>query len=102
MKQLSGLDNIFLAMESKNQHLHIGGLSIYDPSSAPGGKVRFKTILDYFTSRLGVSKVFRRRLATPPFGIDRPYWIEDADIDIEYHVRHIGLPQPGDWRQLMI
>lgn len=102
MKQLSGLDNIFLAMESKNQYLHIGGLSIYDPSTAPGGKVRFKTILDYFTSRLGVSKVFRRRLATPPFGMDRPYWIEDAEIDIEYHVRHIGLPHPGDWRQLMI
>lgn len=102
MKQLSGMDNVFLALESKNQYMHVASLSIYNPSTAPGGKVRFKTVLDYFTSRLGVSKVFRRRLVKPPFFMDRPYWIEDASIDVEYHVRHIGLPHPGDWRQLMI
>jgi WS/DGAT/MGAT family acyltransferase len=37
-----------------------------------------------------------------PWGLDRPYWIDDTDVDVEYHVRHIALPQPGDWRQLMI
>jgi diacylglycerol O-acyltransferase len=48
------------------------------------------------------TKVFRRRLVEAPWGLDRPYWIDDSDVDIEYHVRHIALPQPGDWRQLMI
>ena len=28
--------------------------------------------------------------------------VDDTDVDVEYHVRHIALPQPGDWRQLMI
>ena len=37
-----------------------------------------------------------------PFDLDYPYWIEDADFDLEYHVRHVALPQPGDWRQLCI
>ena len=37
-----------------------------------------------------------------PLGLDRPYWIEDPDIDVEFHVRHIALPHPGDWRQLCI
>lgn len=102
MKQLSGMDNLFLAMENGHQRMHVGGLGIYDPSSAPGGKVRFKGVLEFFAGRLGKSKIFRRRLVAPPLGIDRPYWVEDPDIDLEYHVRHIALPSPGDWRQLCI
>ena len=102
MKQLSGMDNLFLAMDEGHQHLHVAGLGIYDPSSAPGGKVRFKSILNFFVSRLHASKVFRRRLVSVPQDLDRPYWVEDGEIDVEYHVRHIALPQPGDWRQLMI
>ena len=35
-----------------------------------------------------------------PFGLDHPYWIEDPDFDLDFHVRHIGLPPPGDARQL--
>jgi len=37
-----------------------------------------------------------------PFGLDEPYWIEDENFDLEYHVRHIALPKPGDWRQFCI
>ena len=102
MKHLSGVDSLFLAMEHGTQHMHVAGLGIYDPSTAPGGKVRFKSVLAFFAARLGQSKVFRRRLVPSPWGVDRPYWVEDGEIDIEYHVRHIALPHPGDWRQLMI
>lgn len=35
-------------------------------------------------------------------GLDHPYWLADADFDLEFHVRHIASPQPGDWRQLYI
>ncbi len=102
MKYLSGIDNLFLALDQDNQFMHVGGLGIYDPATAPGGKVRFKSVLNFFANRLNLSKVFRRRLVSAPFGLDRPYWVEDGEIDIEYHVRHIALPYPGDWRQLMI
>lgn len=37
-----------------------------------------------------------------PIDLDYPYWIEDPDFDLEYHVRHVALPKPGDWRQLCI
>ncbi len=102
MKQLSGTDALFLNLERGHQYTHVAGLAIYDPSTAPGGKVRFKDVLRFFESRLDASPVFRRRLVTVPFDLDRPYWIEDPDIDVEFHVRHIALPQPGDWRQLCI
>jgi len=102
MKHLSGFDNMFLAVEHGNQLMHVAALGIYDPSTAPGGQLRFKSVLNFFESRMKQTRVFRRRLIAVPWGLDRPYWIDDTDVDVEYHVRHIALPQPGDWRQLMI
>ncbi|HRH14143.1 MAG TPA: wax ester/triacylglycerol synthase family O-acyltransferase [Azonexus sp.] len=102
MKHLSGLDNLFLAVEHGNQLMQVAALGIYDPSTAPGGELRFTSVLAFFESRMKQTKIFRRRLVEAPWGLDRPYWIDDTDVDVEYHVRHIALPQPGDWRQLMI
>jgi WS/DGAT/MGAT family acyltransferase len=102
VKQLSGMDNLFLQLERGNQFMHVAGLGIYDPSTAPGGFVRFKDILSFFESRLDAAPVFRRRLVPVPFGFDRPYWVADEHVDVEFHVRHVALPQPGDWRQLCI
>jgi len=102
MKHLSGIDSLFLEMDHGNQLMQVAALGIYDPSTAPGGALRFKSVLDFFEGRMKQIKVFRRRLAEAPWGLDRPYWVDDNDVDIEYHVRHIALPQPGDWRQLMI
>ena len=102
MKQLSGSDNIFLFQEQKNVFNHVAMMMIFDVSTAPQGKVRFKDILKHFDDRMYLHPIFRRRLAMVPFGLDRPYWVADKDIDVEYHIRHIALPKPGDWRQLMI
>jgi len=102
MQQLSGQDASFVYMESPSTPMHIGSVGIYDPSTAPGGFVRFKDILSFVESRLGGARTFRQRLVRVPFDLDHPYWIEDPDFDIEYHIRHIALPAPGDWRQLCI
>ncbi len=102
MQQLSGQDASFVYMETPTTPMHIGSVGIYDPSTAPNGFVRFKDILQFIESRLGGAKSFRERLVRVPFDIDHPYWIQDPDFDLEYHVRHIALPAPGDWRQLCI
>jgi diacylglycerol O-acyltransferase / wax synthase len=102
MEQLSGQDASFVYFETQNTPMHIGSVGIYDPSTAPGGKVRFKEILAHIESRLDGARSFRQKLVRVPFDLDHPYWIEDPDFDIEYHVRHIALPAPGDWRQLCI
>jgi len=102
MKQLGILDSAFINLEQTNTPQHIGGLGIYDPSTAPGGFVRFKDVIASFERRLGDLTLFRTRLVEVPGGLDRPYWIKDANFDVEFHLRHIALPQPGDWRQLCI
>ena len=47
MHQLSGLDASFLYGETPTTPMHVGGLQIYDPSTAPGGEVTFDRILGY-------------------------------------------------------
>ena len=102
MQQLSAQDATFVYLETPHTPMHIGSVAIYDPSTAPGGFVRFKDILQFIASRLGGARSFRQRLVRVPFDLDHPYWIEDPEFDIEFHVRHIALPKPGDWRQLCI
>ena len=102
MQQLTELDNAFVQMESSRTPMHISPVIIYDQSKLRGGKVRFKKILEVFRQNLHKSAVFRRKLAGGAMGFDTPYWIEDASFDLEFHVRHIALPKPGDWRQLCI
>ena len=102
MKQLGILDSAFINLEQPNTPQHVGGLGIYDPSTAPGGFVRFKQVIANFEQRLNRLPLFRTRLVEVPGGVDRPYWVKDANFDVEFHLRHIALPEPGDWRQLCI
>jgi WS/DGAT/MGAT family acyltransferase len=102
MKQLGILDSAFINLEQTNTPQHVGGMGIYDPSTAPGGFVRFKDVISNFERRLGSNPLFRTRLIEVPGGLDRPYWVKDANFDVEFHLRHIALPEPGDWRQLCI
>ena len=102
MKQLSGLDSAFVYFETATTPMHIGSLCIYDQSTAPGGGVGFKDIINFFDGRLHKARAFRQRLVTVPMSLGHPYWIEDPEFDLEFHLRHIALPAPGDWRQLCI
>jgi len=99
VQQLSGLDGGFLAMETRSVFGHVGSVCIVDAKSA-----RSRLTLEHFTrvieSRLPLVPLFRRRLVTVPLGLDHPYWIEDPDFDIEFHIRELALPAPGNDRQL--
>src|SRR5512134_3381820 len=102
MRQLSKNDALFLASESVHSNSNVSLITIYDPSTAPGGRLQFKSILALVQSRLHRSPIFRQKLQRVPFGLDEPYWVEDENFDLEYHVRNIALPRPGDWRQFCI
>ncbi len=102
MRQLSEHDAAYIYSDSAHANSNLTLLHIYDQSTAPGGVVRFKQILAHVESRLGKLPNFRERVLRVPLDLDYPYWIEDENFNIEYHVRHIALPKPGDWRQFCI
>jgi diacylglycerol O-acyltransferase / wax synthase len=100
MRQLTTLDAQFLAVESASTYGHVGGLAVYDPSTAPGGKVELKDVCRVVGERLHLLPPFRWRLVEVPFGLDLPYWVEDPDFDLDFHIRDSAVPPPGNDRQL--
>jgi WS/DGAT/MGAT family acyltransferase len=102
MRQVSGHDAGFLYSDTTHSNANVSLLHIYDQSTAPGGMVRFKSILAHIERRLHSAPVLRQRLQHVPLGLDYPFWVDDENFDLEYHVRHIALPKPGDWRQFCI
>jgi WS/DGAT/MGAT family acyltransferase len=99
VEQLGFLDHSMLLMESPRHPNHVTPVQIYDPSTAPGGAVSFEDVFDAVRRRLPTSRTLRRKLVRVPLDLDQAYWIEDANFDLEFHVRQIALPRPGDWRQ---
>src|SRR4051794_1533690 len=99
MKQLTGLDASFLFLETGSQFGHVSSLSIYarpdDPDYQPLSAWRGQ-----LERRLHLLEPLRRRLREVPFGLDHPYWVEDPDFDLDFHVRHTAVAPPGDDEQL--
>jgi WS/DGAT/MGAT family acyltransferase len=98
MQQLSGLDNTFLTMEAGGQLGHVASLCMYDVSQLRGSL--YEAIERTLKERLHLLPPYRRRLAEVPLNLDHPYWIEDPDFDLDFHLRHIAVPPPGDDDQL--
>jgi WS/DGAT/MGAT family acyltransferase len=100
MRQLTSLDAQFLALESPRQTGHVGGLAILDPSTRVDKSLDCDAVKDLLTERLPLLPPFRWKLAEVPFGLDYPYWVDDEEFDLDFHVREIALPRPGSDRQL--
>lgn len=100
MQQLSSLDAQFLHVESATTVGHVGSLILLDPSGAPGGELTLDRIREVIEARLHLAAPLRQRLVSVPLGLGRPYWIDDPDFDVEFHLREVGLPAPGDDSQL--
>src|SRR3712207_6642789 len=100
MRQLTSLDTQFLALETSRQTGHVGGLAILDPSSKPNGKIELADMCRLMSERLPLLPPMRWRLVEVPFGLDYPYWVEDENFDIDFHVRELALPAPGNRTQL--
>lgn len=99
MRQLTGLDSAFLNLENATQFGHVAGLSIFTrPDTA--GYTPYMAWKEQLEARLHLLEPLRRRLAEVPLGLDHPFWINDPDFDLEFHVRHTAVPPPGSDEQL--
>jgi diacylglycerol O-acyltransferase len=100
VRQLTSLDAQFLALETNRQSGHVGGLAVLDQSTRPDGSVSCADMKTLLEERLPLLPPFRWKLVEVPFGLDYPYWIDDPDFDLDFHVRELALPAPGNDSQL--
>lgn len=101
VQKLSGQDAIFLHLDRPHAASHGTMIYVYDQSGL-AKPLRFRQIVGHLEKRLQASPMYRRRIMQAPLGLAYPYWADDPDFDIDFHVRHFALPKPGDWRQFQI
>jgi len=99
MKHLTGLDATFLHFETAEMPMHVGSLHVLDLPDGYQGDF-YEDTKAHVASRMHLADVFTRKLALMPFDLSNPVWVEDEDVDLEHHVRHITLSKPGSNRQL--
>jgi len=95
MDRLSAIDVSFLTNESSSAHMHVGGLCVFE-----GPPPSYDDLAEHVRSRLHLVPRFRQKLAFPPAPTGRPFWVDDPNFNLEYHVRHSALPSPGSEDQL--
>ena len=99
MRQLGAMDQAFLMIDTPHTPAHSTMVLIYDRSEAPGDTVTFDAVRSELERRLHLAPSFRQRLVRVPFTLDQSYWVEDETFELDNHLRHIALPQQGDWSQ---
>jgi WS/DGAT/MGAT family acyltransferase len=98
---LTYLDASFLALETRNSHMHVAGVALFDaaPLKADDGGVDIRRIRSHVESKLQYIPRYRQRLDWVPFD-RRPVWVDDEHFALDYHLRHSSLPRPGTETQL--
>jgi WS/DGAT/MGAT family acyltransferase len=99
LKPLSGLDSLFLHLETAETPMHVGSLHLYELPEDYQGEFYAK-LKRHIARRLHLVPLFCRTLKTLPLAIANPVWVEDADVDLDYHVRRVRLPRPGTQAQV--
>ena len=100
-ERLSSLDNSYLALESRSTHMHVGAITIFSAGSfaKPDGGIDVELLKEFVASKMHMIPRYRQRLVRVPIE-QHPVWVDDEHFDIDYHIRHIGLPRPGTDAQL--
>lgn len=98
LKHLSIVDGAFLHLESAEMPMHVGSMHTFEMPPGYQGSW-YEDVKAHIVSRMHLAPVFTRKLAMMPFDLANPVWIDDDDIDIDYHIRYVMLPKPGTREQ---
>jgi diacylglycerol O-acyltransferase / wax synthase len=93
--RLTPVDASFLHQERQASHMHVGAVVIFE-----GPPIPHEEFVAGLESRLHLVPRYRQKLAFPRFEMGRPFWIDDPNFNVDYHVRHTALPAPGSEEQL--
>src|SRR3954471_8971837 len=94
-ERLSTLDALFLELEDRATHMHVGAVAVFEGKPPP-----YRDLLALIQARLDQVPRYRQRVVFVPFRQGRPVWIDETQFDLEYHVRHTALPAPGGEAEL--
>jgi diacylglycerol O-acyltransferase len=99
VKRLNGMDAMLLYSETPNLHTHTLKVAIIDPS-AGATDFGFDAFRHHLRRRLHLLEPLRYKLVDIPWRLHHPMWLENCDVDLDYHLRRVQVPAPGGRREL--
>ena len=100
VQRLSSLDSSFLHLETRNTHMHIGGIAIFDQGPWKSDDERYEALIKHVEPRLDLMPRYRQKVAFLPMNVDMPVWVDDEKFDIYFHVKRAALPGKGGIKEL--
>jgi diacylglycerol O-acyltransferase / wax synthase len=98
LKRLNGMDAMLLYSEAPNLHTHTLKVAVIDASDVP--EFGFEVFREHVRRRLHLLEPLRYKLVDIPWRLHHPMWLEDCDVDLDYHLRRVRVPAPGGRREL--
>jgi diacylglycerol O-acyltransferase / wax synthase len=99
VKRLNGMDALLLYSETPNLHTHTLKVAVVDAARYPG-EFSYELFRRTFGERLPLLDPLRYELVDIPWRLHHPMWLEDCDVDLDYHLRRVDVPAPGGRREL--
>ena len=79
--------------------MHVAGLTFFELPEGFEGSF-YQHFRRFFEGRLHTIPIFSKRLAPSLYDLDHPGWVDEDEIDLDYHLRETTLPAPGSEAQL--
>lgn len=99
MQRMGGADAFMLALETPRAYMHTFKIAILDPGDR-GAEWFYQRYRERSRRRVHRVPVLRWRYLPSPFGLSHPVWAEDPNFNLDYHIRRVACPAPGDQRAL--
>ncbi len=98
VKRLNGVDALMLYSETPEIHMHTLKIGVLDVSGVDG--FSFEMFRQVAYPRLMALTPLRYQLVDIPMKLHHPMWVQNDDIDLDYHLHLVRVPEPGGRREL--
>ena len=93
------MDAMLLYSETPNLHTHTLKVAVIEAADYDG-EFTFDLFRNTLLRRLHLLNPLRYKLVDIPWRLHHPMWLENCDVDLNYHLRRIQVPAPGGRREL--
>lgn len=95
MQKLAALDASFLYNETSRSNSNIGNLQVLEMPAGVTTAEFISTLKSFIASRIHNVPYMTRKLVFVPGSLDHPVWVEDPNIDMDYHIIELPVCAPG-------
>jgi diacylglycerol O-acyltransferase / wax synthase len=93
------MDAMLLYSETPNLHTHTLKVALVDASGS-GNEFNYEAFRRTFARRFHLLEPLRFKLVDIPWRLHHPMWLENCEVDFDYHLRRVRIPAPGGRREL--